>query len=139
MADQDRRYAVPCVHWLGAEQRRCEATPTRRYDQGPKCAGHTPAAVKGEPEPSGQYCAPSRCYCGRPSCPAYETYGLQDRYATHAEAWGAIDARAIASGRRRSNSQDHTAAQATIQEQKARDAAARRAHPDRPRHPVEAL
>lgn len=46
----------------------------RHYLPGWRCPSHTPAAVAGQPEPSGAYCAPTRCYCGRPVCPAYVTY-----------------------------------------------------------------
>jgi hypothetical protein len=31
-----------CGHWIGAELRFCEATPTREYLTGHKCADHTP-------------------------------------------------------------------------------------------------
>lgn len=137
MADRvPLRYSAPCVHWSGREDRFCGAVPTRLYDQGPKCREHTPSALRGRPEPGERaYCAPSRCYCGKPECPAYATYALRDRYAEHTSAYAAIDARAIAKGSRRSNAGDYTAARATVQAQQDRDAAARRAHPDRPSHP----
>ncbi|QFY09672.1 hypothetical protein GBF35_26125 [Nonomuraea phyllanthi] len=65
---QRRRGDVkPCWHWIGAEMRRCGATPTRFYLQGWRCADHTPSALAGRPEPGGGYCAPARCYCGK--CP----------------------------------------------------------------------
>lgn len=58
-----------CAHWIGAEQRRCGARPARLYLPGHRCPAHTPAALAGKPEPSGQYCAPNRCLCGHPNCP----------------------------------------------------------------------
>jgi hypothetical protein len=46
----------------------CEATPTRLYLVGPRCAAHTPAALAGQPEPgAGRYCPPAVCWCGQ--CP----------------------------------------------------------------------
>lgn len=53
-----------CRRYLGADGGRyCGNTPTRLYAAGPRCAEHTPAAVAGRPEASGQYCAPGRHYC----------------------------------------------------------------------------
>ncbi|WP_344941398.1 hypothetical protein [Actinomadura miaoliensis] len=46
----------------------------RLFLPGWRCPAHTPAAVNGHPEATGQYCAPARCYCGRPGCPAYPTF-----------------------------------------------------------------
>jgi hypothetical protein len=51
----------------------------------------------------GRYCAPKRCYCGDPSCPAYPSY---DR-----PLGPVIDARAVASGKRRSSSTGYRNAQ----------------------------
>ncbi|MBA9003760.1 hypothetical protein [Thermomonospora cellulosilytica] len=107
----------------------CGAEGVRFFLPGWRCPRHTPAAIAGEPEVSGQYCAPARCYCGRPECPAYPTYGRPDPYAGELDAWAVIDARAIASGRRRSNPADYAAARATITAQRERDARLRRSNP----------
>ncbi|CAM4050911.1 hypothetical protein NOGI109294_23650 [Nocardiopsis gilva] len=40
---------VPCTYWIGS--RSCGSTPTRLYAQGRRCRAHTPAAVRGLPEP----------------------------------------------------------------------------------------
>jgi hypothetical protein len=69
---------------------------------------------------------PSRCYCGDPECPAYATYELRDRYAAAADSWAAIDARAIASGKRRSSPAQYAAAKAAVADQRDRDARLRR-------------
>lgn len=62
-----------CGHYVNGQL--CGAVDAvRLYLPGDRCPGHTPAAVAGRPEPTGQYCAPLRCYCGRPVCPAYPTY-----------------------------------------------------------------
>ncbi|MCQ0012065.1 hypothetical protein [Actinomadura madurae] len=71
----------------------------------------------------------ARCHCGRPECLAYETYG-RESYSVQARAWAAVDARAVASGRRRASPGEQAAAKAAVQEQKERDAALRRG--DRP-------
>ncbi|HEY8378103.1 MAG TPA: hypothetical protein VIK91_16515 [Nannocystis sp.] len=68
----------------------------RLYPCGPRCPEHTPAAIAGEPEPSGQYCAPARCYCGSPTCPAYPSY----RRPLEPVAETVVDRRAVESGRR---------------------------------------
>lgn len=39
------RLLEPCGHYLGAEDRHCGATPTRRYIVGPRCEKDTPSAV----------------------------------------------------------------------------------------------
>lgn len=44
------RYDAPCTHYIGAEDRVCGQTPTRRYLPGTRCRQHTPAALKGQPE-----------------------------------------------------------------------------------------
>lgn len=127
------RYRTPCVQWLRAEERYCGRIPTRRYDQGPKCRRHTPSALEGLPEPPPGYCAPGRCYCGRPSCPAYATYGQPDTYADNPYAWPAVDAPAIAAGKRRAGPGRQAEARAAVTAQRDRDCRLR--HPDRPTHP----
>lgn len=78
----------------------CPRTDTRPYAEGWRCADHTPAARAGQPEPDAtRYCAPGRCYCNQPGCPARRSYGrgldpIRDTI---------IDFRAAASGRRRSS------------------------------------
>lgn len=50
---------------------RCGATEgVQLYIQGYRCPAHTPAAIRGQPEPPSGYCAPNRCYCDDPACPA---------------------------------------------------------------------
>jgi hypothetical protein len=55
----------------------------------------------------GRYCAPKRCYCGDPSCPAYPSYNrpLGPIMET------IVDARAVASGKRRSSTTGYRNAQ----------------------------
>lgn len=72
---------------------------------------------------------------GRPQESAHPDVALDHHYRTHhqhephaivgttnAQAWGAIDARAIASGKRRANPQLQQAARQVVAEQKARRA-----------------
>lgn len=41
-----------CQHWIGTESRYCrEADGVRPYLPGLRCPAHTPAALKGKPEP----------------------------------------------------------------------------------------
>lgn len=88
-----------CTHWVGAEQRHCHATDdVRPFLQGPRCPAHTPRALQGLPEippgpgmPAGAWSTPSPISDSR----------------VH-------DARAIASGKRRSNPQAFRAAQAAV-------------------------
>ncbi|MFI6813747.1 hypothetical protein ACIBG7_15105 [Nonomuraea sp. NPDC050328] len=105
----------PCTHWYGATATRCGAVPARHYLPGMRCPAHTPAALAGQPEPTGQYCAPKRCYCG--DCPWWTPVnhypGLSDSWVT--------DARAIASGKRRSSPEQYAAAKATVAEQQERN------------------
>jgi hypothetical protein len=69
----------PCTYWDATKCQYCEATPTRPHIQGPRCTKHSPAALVGEPEPGqGAYCAPLRCYCSDPECPAYASYVPRD-------------------------------------------------------------
>ncbi|MBA9005993.1 hypothetical protein [Thermomonospora cellulosilytica] len=107
------RYRTPCEQWLRAEGRYCGQIPTRRYDQGYKCRQHTPSALEGKPEPPPGYCAPGRCYCGRGTCPAFETYRQADTYADNPYAWQ-VDAEAIASGKRRSSPTAYASARASL-------------------------
>lgn len=51
-AQQVRPGPGVCGHWVGAELRYCEITEgIRYYLPGWRCAGHTPAALEGRPEP----------------------------------------------------------------------------------------
>ena len=89
-----------CGHWIGAEGRYCGAPHgVRLYLTGLRCPDHTPNALRGLPEvppgpglPAGAWTTPS---------PLSES-----RVA---------DARAVASGKRRSNPQAYRAAQAAVQ------------------------
>lgn len=86
-----------CGHWIGAEQRYCHtADGVRAYLIGPRCPAHTPAALAGRDEP-----APGP---GWPKT-AWTTASPQSASRVH-------DARAIASGKRRSNPAAYRAAQA---------------------------
>lgn len=88
-----------CTHWIGAEQRHCkEADSVRLYIPGHRCPAHTPRALQGLPEnPPG------------PGWPATAwTTPTPDSVAS------VIDARAIASGRRRSSPHVYRAAQAAV-------------------------
>lgn len=92
-----------CAHWIGAEHRHCHTTDgVRPYLTGLRCPSHTPNALRGLPEvpagpgmPAGAWTTPS---------PLNES-----RVA---------DARAVASGKRRSNPQTYRAAQAAVDHQK---------------------
>jgi hypothetical protein len=88
-----------CGHWIGAEHRRCGSTDdVRPYLTGPCCPAHTPNAVKGLPEvPPGP---------GLPAT-AWTTPSPLSDSRVH-------DARAVASGKRRSNPQAYRAAQASV-------------------------
>ncbi|HZF92032.1 hypothetical protein [Streptomyces sp.] len=91
-----------CRHWIGAEHRHCGATrDVRPYLTGPCCPAHTPRALQGLDEikpgpglPAGAWTTPSPLSDSR----------------VH-------DARAIASGKRRSTPQAYRAAQAAISHQ----------------------
>jgi hypothetical protein len=93
---------VICTHWIGAEGRYCGASGARRYVNSVACPAHTPNALKGLPEvppgpglPSGAWSTPSPLADSR----------------VH-------DARAIASGKRRSNPNAYRAAQAAVDHRK---------------------
>jgi hypothetical protein len=92
-----------CTHWVGAEQRHCHTSDdVRPYLTGLRCPAHTPNALAGKPEtppgpgmPAGAWSTPSPLSDSR----------------VH-------DARAIASGKRRSNPQAYRAAQAAVDHRK---------------------
>lgn len=84
----------------------CGSADVALYAAGYRCPQHTPAALAGRPEPGqGRYCAPYRCYCG--SCPSWHR-PLEPVTPT------VIDARAIASGKRRSSLTTYRNAQAQL-------------------------
>lgn len=102
----------PCTHWNGAAATCCGATPARRYLPGMRCAAHTPAALAGQPEASGQYCPPKICWCGRCAWWTPASHHPIDSWTT--------DARAIASGKRRASPEMYAAAKAEVAEQQER-------------------
>ncbi|MFI6814454.1 hypothetical protein ACIBG7_18730 [Nonomuraea sp. NPDC050328] len=104
----------PCTHWYGATATRCGAVPARPYIQGPRCPAHTPSALAGRPEPVDPPCV-GRCYCRE--CPTYQPLNA---YASLADSW-VIDARHIASGKKRASPQAQAAAKATVAEQQERN------------------
>jgi hypothetical protein len=90
--------ADECSHWIGAEQRHCKSTDrVRPYLPGPCCPAHTPAAMAGKPE------APSTASPSPRSLPPSPLSNSR----VH-------DARAVASGKRRSHPQAYRAAQAAV-------------------------
>ncbi|GAB2731529.1 hypothetical protein [Streptomyces bullii] len=93
---------MKCTHWIGVERRHCHATDdVREYLTGLRCPAHTPNALKGLPEvPPGP---------GMPAS-AWTTPSPLNDSRVH-------DARAIASGKRRSNPQAYRAAQAAVDHQ----------------------
>ncbi|WP_042170157.1 hypothetical protein [Streptomyces sp. NBRC 110035] len=98
MPDPAGTQAPACEHWIGAERRHCHATDqVRPYLTGLCCPAHTPNALQGLPEappgpgmPAGAWATPSPLNDSR----------------VH-------DARAIASGKRRSNPNAYRAARQT--------------------------
>jgi hypothetical protein len=91
-----REQAPVCTHWIGSEQRYCGAPGARRYVNSVACQLHSPRALQGLPEiPPGP---------GLPAAAWVTPSPLSDS-RVH-------DARAIASGKRRSNPQAYRAAQA---------------------------
>lgn len=94
---------MKCGHWIGTEHRHCGTTrDVRPYLTGPCCPAHTPNAIKGLPEvPPGP---------GLPAT-AWTTPSQLSDSRVH-------DARAVASGKRRSNPQSYRAAQAAVHHQK---------------------
>ncbi|MGW2937641.1 hypothetical protein ACWDA7_38855 [Streptomyces sp. NPDC001156] len=88
-----------CTHWIGAEQRYCHSTENvREYLSGLCCPLHTPAALRGLPEPE-----------PGPGMPAgaWTTPSPLSDSRVH-------DARAVASGKRRANPREYRAAQAAV-------------------------
>lgn len=108
---------LTCTHWDGTAHVLCGAVPARLYLPGPRCPAHTPAALAGRPEPQPGRCAPNRCYGG--CCPSWRPDTV---HYVAGETWAAVDARAIASGKRRASPAVQAAAKATIAEQRQRDA-----------------
>ncbi|MGW2692402.1 hypothetical protein ACWC3Y_11130 [Streptomyces sp. NPDC001296] len=90
---------MSCGHWIGAEQRHCHATEDiREFLSGMRCPLHTPNALAGKPEtPPGP---------GMPAA-AWSTPSPISDSRVH-------DARAVASGKRRSNPAAYRAAQAAV-------------------------
>lgn len=82
-----------CMQWLPGEERHC-GIGARPYAVGPRCPHHTPAAQSGRPEP-----VPG---------PGY----IPQRLPTPQSASALVDARAVATGKRRSSTQDYRLAQA---------------------------
>lgn len=99
----DGRGRPECAHWIGAEHRHCRAAEgVRMFLTGLCCPAHTPNALRGLDEappgpgmPAGAWVTPSPISDSR----------------VH-------DARAIASGKRRSNSHAYRAAQAAVDHRK---------------------
>ncbi|WP_019547618.1 MULTISPECIES: hypothetical protein [Streptomycetaceae] len=87
-----------CGHWLGAEHRHCGTKTVRLYGTGLRCPAHTPAALAGRPEPD-----------PGPGMPA-GAWTTVSPLGTSA----LIDARAVASGKRRSSPHVYRAAQAAV-------------------------
>lgn len=95
----------------------CGNPDAHLYPCGYRCASHTPAKRAGLPEPdSARYCAPARCYCGK--CPSWTE---QPAYTDNLQRL-TVDARAVASGKRRSTLTEYRAAQAEVAAQKDRRA-----------------
>lgn len=91
--------ARECTHWVGAEQRTCRATEgVRAFLIGPRCPAHTPSALAGRPEPQPGPGMPAGAW----STPS----PINDSRVA--------DARAVASGKRRSNPLAFRAAQAAV-------------------------
>ena len=99
-ARQRLEKALPeCGHWDGTSRRHCRAVPgVRRYVIGWRCPDHTPAAMAGRPEPQ-----------PGPGMPAGAWSTLSPLSASRV-----YDARAVASGKRRSNANESRAAQAAV-------------------------
>lgn len=92
--------ALPeCGHWIGADRRYCRAKDdVHPYLIGLRCPAHTPAAMAGRPEPQ-----------PGPGWPAAAWTTLSPLSAS-----ALMDARAIASGKRRSSPHEYRAAQAAV-------------------------
>lgn len=88
-----------CGHWLGTERRHCQASDgVRLYGPGFRCPAHTPAAVAGRAEPP-----------PGPGMPAGAWTALSPLGTS-----ALVDARAVASGKRRSSPHTYRAAQAAV-------------------------
>jgi hypothetical protein len=88
-----------CRHWIGAERRHCRSGDgIRPYLTGPRCPLHTPSALAGKPEPQPGPGYPSG---------AWTTPSPISDSRVH-------DARAIATGKRRSHPASYRAAQAAV-------------------------
>jgi hypothetical protein len=88
-----------CTHWIGTEKRHCRTGEgVRRFLTGSRCPLHTPAALAGQPEPQ-----PGP---GMPAA-AWTTPSPLNDSRIH-------DARAVASGKRRSSPHTYRAAQAAV-------------------------
>lgn len=94
---------MKCGHWIGTEHRHCGATGgVRLYLTGLCCPAHTPNALRGLPEaPPGP---------GMPAAAWTTPSPLNDSRVA--------DARAVASGKRRSSPNTYRAAQAAVTHQK---------------------
>lgn len=102
-----------CGEGIG-DGRTCGARPTRLYPAGERCDPHAPwSTFHGSsgvpPELRGQYCI----------VPLHRQYRTPD-----AASWAVIDARAIASGKRRASAQQQAAARAELDRQATARAAA---------------
>lgn len=94
-----REQVRECGHWIGRERRHCKsAEGLRAFLIGIRCPAHTPSALAGRPEPE-----PGPGY----PAGAWTTPSPINDSRVH-------DARAVASGKRRSNQQAYRAAQAAV-------------------------
>ncbi|WP_033307384.1 hypothetical protein RFN58_07105 [Streptomyces iakyrus] len=93
------RIPAVCGHWVGGERRYCHAADqVRHFLPGHRCPQHTPRALQGLPEvPPGP---------GMPAAAWSTPSPLNDSRV--------FDARAVASGKRRSNPAAYRAAQAAV-------------------------
>lgn len=92
-----------CRHWIGADRRYCRALDAvRPYLPGLRCPLHTPAALRGLPEP--------------PPGPGWPASAWSTPSPQSASAL--IDHRAVASGKRRSSPHVYRAAQQAVRERK---------------------
>ena len=88
-----------CRHWIGSESRHCRSGEgVHPYLGGPRCPLHTPSALAGKPEP-----VPG------PGWPAHAWTTPSPIADSRVH-----DARAIASGKRRSSPTEYRAAQAAV-------------------------
>ncbi|KRV48802.1 hypothetical protein AQ490_23320 [Wenjunlia vitaminophila] len=94
------RVSPACRYWIGSQGRRCGAwDDVHPYPAGWRCSAHTPAALAGRPEP--------------PPGPGWPA-GAWATPVPVSAGWSAIDARAIATGKRRSSITTYRAAQAAL-------------------------